>query len=215
MTITEWANYFDLLQDKSGSPYFVPDEMTAFFNAAITEFVKNKLPDEDKGINLELSQDTLNDLEPLIFTTTPFLISGGSQYLLKSALQTQLVSSTAAPVWRVLSIGWTMGQNKKPVKFVRHNDWWEFQQNFFKKPSYDNPKFKIEATRYVFDPAPGAAKLEITVLVYPTVVDVTGAIDCNLPEHTHYKIVAIALELAGISSRDEALAQLLQLKKNG
>lgn len=214
MTVTQWAEFFDIIQDKYGSPYYTNDEKSVFFNAAITEFVKSLLPDEDRGTNLELSQDTLSDLEPLIFTAPQFTITG--QYLTRSALETALTAQTTAPVWRLLAMGWVQGEKRRPVKFVRHNDWWEFQQNAFKKPTSDNPKYKVESTRWVIDPTPGSAKLDVTVLVYPDIVDVdAGTPDCNLPDHTHYKILAIALELAGVSSRDEALAQLLQLKKNG
>ena len=74
------------------------------------------------------------------------------------------------------------------------------------------------ATGYQFGPINTGARLYFNVLKYPKVVildDVTPAnnVDSDLPDFTHDQIVALALELAGVSSRDENLEQLLQVKK--
>jgi hypothetical protein len=63
-----------------------------------------------------------------------------------------------------------------------------------------------------------SARIYFTVLKYPITVNLdydtpANNVNSDLPDFTHDKIVALALEYAGISSRDEALAQLVQLKK--
>lgn len=215
MTIATMAQLFDLLQDKYGSPYYTNPEKSLFLNRAQVEFVKSYLPDGEKdGNNIELSEDALSDLEPLIYAL-PAMRMSTLGIISKSTVQTALTAAIAGGImWRRLNTGWTLGGDTRPVKWTRHNDYYEFKANAFKNPSIKNPRFYVTASNYTFDPISTSANIYFTVLKYPVTVDIDGVISSDLPDHTHNKIVALALEFAGIGSRDENLAQLLQLKSD-
>lgn len=210
------ASYFDLLQDKYGSTYYTDAEKSLFLQRAHIEFVKELLPvDDNSKVNIELSQDTISQIAPLIYEI-PYTNMNSSGVILKSALQTALTAMNAtAIIWRPLSIGWELGGSYKPLKYLRHNDRWEFADNYFKKPDSANPKIRETYNSYVVEPVSTGAKVYFTLLKYPAIVDIATPTNSDLPDFTHDRIVAIALELAGVASRDAALAQLLQLKKNG
>jgi len=210
------ASYFDLLQDKYGSTYYTDAEKSLFLQRAHIEFIKELFPVEDRSnTNAELSQDTISQIAPLIYEI-PYTNMNSSGVITKAAVQAALTAMSAtALVWRPLAIGWELGASKKPLKYLRHNDRWEFADNYFKRADSANPKIRETYTSYIVEPVSVSAKVYFTLLKYPAVVDITGGVSSDLPDFTHDRIVAIALELAGVASRDAALAQLLQLKKNG
>lgn len=214
MTITTMATFFDLLQDKYGAPYFTNTEKSLFLNRAQVAFVHELLfpdKDEDIDLNIEYSQDTIAKVAPLIFTL-PYLQMNSSGYVTKAAIQTSLNSMlNGAILWRPLSIGFVSGVNSRSVSYVRHNDWWKFQENYFKTPSMDNPKCKETVTEYQFLPINLNAQLYFDVLKYPLTVDIDSVVSSDLPDFTHNEIVAIALALAGVCSRDQALLELKQV----
>lgn len=216
MDIATMASYFDLLQDKYGSTYYTDLEKSLLLQRAQIQFVKELLPTEPNNpLNLELSQDTISEIAPLIYEL-PYVNMSSLGVITKSSIGTALNTAvTGGILWRPLSIGWELGVSKLPISYVRHNDIWKFYANAFKKPTVNNPKVRETASSYVIAPVSTSAKIYFTVLKYPVEVDIATDVSSDLPDHTHDKIVAIALELTGVASRDAALAQLLQLKKNG
>jgi len=215
MTVTEMKSWFNILQDKYGSTYYTDGEISQFFQRAQIEFISKMLPGGRMVENLELSQDSISKISPLIYEL-PFQNMSSTGVVTKANLQSALtVLNNTALLWRPLSIGWVLNGQYRPVKFVRHNDRWEFAVNFFKKPSLTNPKVRETYNSYIVEPTNIGAKLYFTLLKYPNKVDIAGAVNSDLPDFTHDEIVSIALELTGIASRDTALAQLLQLKNNG
>lgn len=216
MNIATMVSYFDILQDKYGSTYYTNAEKELFLQRAHIEFVKELLPvNEISKENIELSQDTISQIAPLIYEL-PFMNMDSSGIISKSSIQTALTNAvTGGILWRPLSIGLYLSGKNMPVKYVRHNDRWEFANNYFKKPSNTNPKVRETGTNYVFEPILTGAKVYFTVLKYPALVSISTPTNSDLPDHTHDRIVAIALELSGVASRDVALTQLLQLKQNG
>lgn len=213
MTITEMSTLFDVLQDKYGSPAFLDSEKELFLNRAQIQYVNDLLPDNDGGIvNIEKNQDTFYNIEPLVFDLGYLNMSSVGE-VLKSAVTTKLQAvSTGATLWRELSIGWTVGSDKKPVKFTRKNDWYEFQKNFFKRPKLTSPRYHKNATSYVFEPIHPGAKLYFTVLKYPKPMSISTPTSCELPDNTHDDILVRALILAGVASRDELLVSLTDAK---
>jgi len=215
MTVTEMKSWFNILQDKYGSTYYTDGEISQFFQRAQIEFISKMLPGGRMVENLELSQDSISKISPLIYEL-PFQNMSSTGVVTKANLQSALtVLNNTALLWRPLSIGWVLNGQYRPVKFVRHNDRWEFAVNFFKKPSLTNPKVRETYNSYIVEPTNIGAQLYFTLLKYPNKVDIAGAVNSDLPDFTHDEIVSIALELTGIASRDTALAQLLQLKNNG
>lgn len=216
MDIITMASYFDIIQDKYGSTYYTDAEKDLFLQRAHIEFVKELLPVRNEDTqNIELSQDTISQIATLIYEL-PYFNMDSTGTVPKSSIETALNTAISGGVlWRPLSIGIILGGKSVPAKYIRHNDRWEFANNYFKKPSIDSPKVRETASAYLFEPITTSAKIYFTVLKYPAVVSISGNISSDLPDHTHDKIVAMALELTGVASRDAALAQLLQLKQNG
>jgi hypothetical protein len=94
------------------------------------------------------------------------------------------------------------------VRFVRHNDYLRFKHNIFKAPSDTNPLWRLVRDGIVVEGATTLSSGEnftISVIKTATDVDIAGT-NCELPDFTHDKIIAIALEFAGVATRDEALA---------
>lgn len=213
MTVTEMTTLFDVLQDKYGSPSFLDSEKELFLNRAQLQYVNDMLPDNDGGIiNIEKNQDTFKNISPLVFDLGYMNMSGTGE-ILKSDVVTKLqLASPGASLLRELSIGWTIGSDKKPVKYTRKNDWYEFQRNFFKKPKLSSPRYHENSTAYVFEPIHPGAKIYFTVLKYPTKMSISTPTSCELPDHTHDDIVVRALILAGVASRDELLVSLTDAK---
>jgi hypothetical protein len=213
MDITTMASWFDILQDKNGSSYFTNVEKSLFINRAQIEFVNELLPDDSESPNLEISQDVLAKLSPLIYELS-YLTMNSSGVITKAAVTAALVALNAdAVLWRPLAIGWISGKNKLPVKYMRHNDRWEFEVNYFKRPSMRNPKVRETYNQYIFAPVNVSSRIYFTLLKYPAEVDITNTVSSDLPDNTHDRIIAIALEFAGVGSRDTMMTQLLQLKQ--
>lgn len=206
------AQYFDILQDKYGSPYFTNPEKSLLINRAQVIFVKELLPTEpNQIINLENTQNTLNEVSSLIIRLNPISSIDPSSGLVSFAdIQTELTARSAGAVlWRILSIGYSRDSvNFTPVKYVRHNDWFEFQDNYFKSPDQTNPKVVEYNAGFQLLPLNISTSLYFFVLKYPKNVDIDTVISSDLPDYTHDKIVAIALELAGIGTRDQMLSGL-------
>lgn len=214
MIIAQWADYFDILQDKYGSPYFTDTEKSLLFNRASVQFVAEFFPVIPGEINVELDRDTIATLAPLIYEL-PAITMSASGIITKAAIQAALVALVAGAVlWReVGGIKATLGTEITAVNYTRHNDWAQFLNNSFKTPTDSNPKVYETALDYRFLPINTITNMTFTVLKYPKTVlvdSVTPAnnINSDLPDFTHDKILALALELAGISSRDASLIEL-------
>lgn len=215
MTIAEMALYFDILQDKFGSPYFTNPEKSLLLNRAQIIFVKEMLPtDKDVDLNIETNADTVAVVAPLIISLTPISnpLNGSVTKISVQANLTALVSD--ALYWRVLNVGYSIdGTNFVPVTYVRHNDWYKLLDNYFKYPDDSNPKYKETYIDFQFLPNNTAADLYFTVLKYPVVVDIDTNVSSDLPDSVHDKIVSIACELAGIGTRDQMLFEMSKIKK--
>lgn len=210
MTIVEMLNWFDLLQDKYGTPYFTDDEKVEFVNRAQTEFVNQFLPDTNEdSVNVELNSETLHKLRPLIFELSEDTMDTSGKITeadITTNLQT-ISGEGSASFIRILSIEIKKLGKKQQAKLLRHNDKAAFEQNVFKKPAYGNYKFLFQNNSIQFRPTDTAAKIYFTVLKTPINV-VNPGTSCQLPQDTHNEIVAIALEFAGYASREEILTQI-------
>jgi len=214
MIITQWANYFDILQDKFGSPYFTDAEKSLLFNRALIQYVAEFLPVEEPGsLNVEMDRDSIASLSPLIYEL-PALNMTSAGIILKSTIQGSLTAQiTGGVLWRELALKATLGTDVNPPNYTRHNDWAQFLNNSFKSPTDGNPKYYETALDFRFLPINTITNYVFTVLKYPVSVVIDSVAPSNnvssdMPDFTHDKIIAIALELAGISSRDEALITL-------
>jgi hypothetical protein len=216
MTITEMLTWFDVLQDKYGSPYFTDSEKLLFLNRAQWEYVNATIPSNEGGIvNMEVDENVLKNVSSLLFELTVLNQSTSgiiTNATINSTLQTVSGDGTAEFI-KVMRVKVVKNGRTYPAKFARHNDIDAFHNNYFKKPTYDTPKYTLQNNGFQFNPTDTVASIYFTVLKRPK--DMTLVVNCELPQITHNEIVALGLQFAGIASRDEILQQMnnLQLTK--
>jgi hypothetical protein len=214
MTITEMAGYFDLLQDKYGSPYHTESEKERFLNQAELDLINDFLPKDGSEINIEANANTWMLFNPLFFTLTTNMSGAGA--ITKSTLEASLASSLGflTKIIRPLSVTWTDADGTRPVKGpTRFNNWATYLTNIFKVPTTKYPRYYEEGTRYMVLPINVGATITINGLRYPRAMSISGVLSSELPAIYHNDIVARALEFAGVSSRDQLLAELQKLNK--
>src|SRR5688572_10629950 len=130
MTYAQMEDYFNILQDKFGSPYHTPDEIALFLNRGQIDYVMSFLPPVDDTTNIELNAITIARLYPLIFKTgTPAMNIGGE--VEKSAVETAL----GRGIIRLLAVS----VNTYPAKATRWNNWYTYIKNAFKAPTLTSP----------------------------------------------------------------------------
>lgn len=215
MTVQGMLDWFDLLQDKFGSPYFEATEKLSFLNNAQNEYVNQVFLTNEGGlINLEVNSNILENVRPLIFELDPFTMDSNGEYsipTLVTGLQTKSGDATA-DIFKFLSFEMTRGQKIYPIKFLRHNDKGEFEANYFKKPSYTSPRYLFQNGLIKFRPIDEIASIAVTVLKTPVAMALGPDVDCELPITTHNEVVAYALQFAGVASRDEILSAMNQMQ---
>lgn len=210
MTITQMHEYFDLLLDKSGSPYFEDSEKDLFINMAQIEYVKQLMPSNEGGVvNVELDQVVYNNVYPLVYDITGLTMTA-SAAILTTTIQTALdtASSSTEKILYILNVSWTKSGTTLPVKFTRQNDWFEFERNSFKQGSATQPRYKYNKTNLTFSPLDQSATIALSLLKSPKNVSLSGVVNSEFPDHTHKKIVEMALDLATVPLRDGDLSQL-------
>lgn len=217
--------WFDILQDKYNAPYFTDTEKDEFLNRAQINFVNDVIYTQ--------MYPTLQQGErgPQVLSAIESTLSGSE--VIKPLILEDLAVNTQTPDWDVIlnnNINTAVGAAANAgdefmhilsletngsvftagriVRFVRHNDYIRFKQNIFKAPSNTNPIWRLVRDGIKVEGATTLSSQEdflISVIKTPTDVAISGT-DCELPDFTHDKIVAIALEFAGIATRDEALS---------
>jgi len=209
MTLAQQHEYFNLLIDKQGAPYFDDTDRDRFINMAQLQYVKELLPSNEGGIvNLEFDHINFENIQTLVYQTAG-LSANASGEILKTAVQTALdtASSDTSPFMYVMNVSWTKSGSTYPVKFTRHNDWYEIELNSFKQGKATRPRYRHLSNKFVFSPIDTGASVKFTLLKQPKDVE-TGVTDCELPSHTHKAITELAVDLAVLSIRDGELSQL-------
>lgn len=204
MTISQMRIFFDNLQDKFGSPYFDDSEFENFINRGQLYEIGDLLPEDGSSVNVELNENTVMRIAPILFTVSglhPAIVTG-------SISKASIEAAVGDPVMRVLAVGWN---EELPVKFTRRNNWYAYKANAFKAPSVDSPRRYEGATDWIVQPADPAANITFMGLRYPVEVSLSAPTDCELPDIFHNDIVARALSLAGVGSRDQMLLELKQM----
>lgn len=211
MTAQEMIDWFDILQDKYGSPYFTESEKLLFLNRAQFEYVKSLFPDNEGGVlNIEKDWNNLQNVHSLVFELSEDTMDTSgriSRSDITSGLRT-VSGDVNCDVFKILSVEFKRGADRFPCKFLRHNDKAEFERNYFKKPDFDNPRVLFQNNVLQFRPIDTIVKIYITTVKTPKAIAISPASNCELPQDTHNQIVALALELAGVASRDEVLSQM-------
>jgi hypothetical protein len=102
MTAAEMKEYFQILQDKYGSSYHTDEEIEVFLNRGQLDEVIALLPPDGSILNVELNQNTINIIEPLLFMVGATMSSSG--VVLTTALQSAI--NTDYSLSDVYWLGW-------------------------------------------------------------------------------------------------------------
>jgi hypothetical protein len=216
MTIQEMHDYFNLVQDKFNDPYFVDTEIDVFINRAQEKFV-NKLIFRDilgvaipqgvqaiTGLETTLQSDEI--LKTLITVDKAVTTTGTTGvkilYLDIDAALMHILSVKASPT---NTAGTGTITNNKTLRFIRHNDEGKFEDNTFKQGSLSKPYYKIGSDGLYLYPSTSVVENFLTSFITkPTDVDIAGT-NSELPAYTHERLVAMAIEIAGIATESEAM----------
>lgn len=208
MTAQEAIDYFQILQDKYGSPSVTTAEALDYLNHAINEYLNRIFPD-NQGAVVNFEQDKLvtANIQPLIYDVSTSTDSAG--LLTNTALNTALVAlaGAGAEYFRIGAIGATVDEVTYPVRYIRANNLWTYTRNAFKTPTETNPRFELVAAGLQTYPQQ-VQDLVISLVKKPKVLTQATITDqIEFADYTLYPIIAIALQLAGVATRDEELIQ--------
>lgn len=210
-------DYFDLLVDKTGNPYFISSEKDLFLNMAQTEYIKRTLPSNEGGVvNLEESAEVTNNIVSLIWETASLTMDSNG-LITAAQIQTALntVSLTTEPYIFVMNVSWKKTGTTYPVQYTSHNDWFRLQQNSYRQGVATRPRYRYNAAGFVFAPIDVGASVYFSLLKRPVDVGFDIGQDSELPDHTHKNLVELAVELASVATREGDLSQLNQKQLNG
>ena len=200
MTRSEMVTWFNILQDKFDTPYFTDSEKYNFLNDAQLNYINRLLSlDENKRIRLEESIIANAALQTIIisgsFSTT------SSSVITRATLKTQL--SISEDIITPLAFATSLGV---PIKFVRFNDLYNLlNSSGLKTPTTAIPVYTLDSGGYSFYPT-GAEYTSVKAMVLKMPVDITSSVDCELPEFTHRKIVAMAMVKTGFVTESQSTA---------
>lgn len=205
MTITQMHTWFKLLIDKYKSPYFTDSEIDLFINRAMRNYLNEAVFDRrksDEGTQIvssaELSQNWEQLMYPLI--ELDLSVTSSSSKLLYTGIKTGFPANT--DVIAILAVTDASGNE---VKFLRGNNLGSIARNYFKRPSTTYRKFRIGKDALYLSPTSNGEIFKISALRTPIDVSKSGLVDCELPIVTHEKILAMAVDLAKITTEDEAM----------
>jgi len=209
MTISEMVDYFDLIQDKYGSPYFTTAEKERFLNQAQLAILSDYLPKQGDKENIELNANVWMMVNPLFVSVTTAM--NGSGAILKADIESSLTSSLgfSTTLIRPLSLSWTDSEGTRPIMGpTRQNNWAKYKNNVFKAPVESDPRYYETNDSYIIGPADTSAIIVVNALRYPRAISVSGAQTAELASIYHNEVVGRALEAAGVGSRDQMMIEL-------
>ncbi len=212
MTLQHAIDIFTILQDKYGSSNIIESEIVDLINMATQEYLNRVFPDnEGSRVNFEFDQNVVMNIQPLIWTLSGISMDANGR-VLNSVINTALQTATGdgdSEYFRIGSIGLTTGGTTYPVKYVKQNNRWAYEQNFFKKPELTRPKYTPLSIGLQFYPTSVSTPLTINVIKNPkvwTTADV--AEEMEFSDYATYSIIAIALKLGAVATRDIDLVEV-------
>lgn len=200
MTTAEALDIFKILQDKYASPNLIDSEILKFLNMAQYERINRILPDDMGGVvNFDFDQNTAFNIKHLIYPLSS--LSATSDVLLNTTINAALVSAAGAgsELMRILNVS----VSGKLAKYVSNNNLLSQAANYFKVPSANYPRYSIQATGLKFYPSPTASSISLVAMKKPKAISLTA--DPEWDDYNMNLVLMIALQLAGVSTRDEEL----------
>jgi hypothetical protein len=212
MTTQELVDYFSILQDKYGSPNLIEDEIVTMLNHAQSEYLNRLFPDTQGGVaNVEVDSNTIAQVQPLIYTITGNMDSGG--VLTGTVINTALNTATGGSddtYFRVMSVAITVNGSKKRSRFVKQNNIWAITNISFKTPTIEESRHTLIANGIQFYPTDAAKTITLTVVKEPAKLALDPAVNPDFSDYSLYTIIMIALQLSGVSVRDAELIGAIQ-----
>lgn len=210
LTTQNCIDYCNQLLDKFGSPNAIDAEWLNYLNDATNKYINRLLPDPEDGVaNYEQDKNITANLRPLIYNLPALTTTAG--ILTNATIDAALVTASgdaAASHFRIVTIGATT--SGYPVKYVRHANYFPFFRNYFKKASATEPQYTQDVTGYPVTPVNNTTALYVTVLKKPNILALSPLVNPEFESYVMYKIIIIAVKLAGIAIRDEELERELQ-----
>jgi hypothetical protein len=194
MNATEMRSYFDILQDKTNSPWFSDAEKDEFLYDVIYGYINDFIGDGDTPPSLEKNKGALQAISTLIKRSTGIAIPS-TGILTDTLINAQIGSDTNI---HAIAFELTTGE---PVHFVRHNDAAVFEQNTYKAGTSTSPNYTIYDSSYQFYPKEAYTDVIATVIVEPTAIT-------DLPVYKHREQVAKAMAKTGFVTESEALIMM-------
>jgi hypothetical protein len=206
MTTQKAIDIFSILQDKYGAPELVSTEVVDLLNMATYEWLSRLVPSNlGKLVNHELDQNTLSAIRPLIYslqlTPAASIVTNAE---ITTALQTG-GAETGATWFRLTSLRLSVAGITYVPKFRTWNNFVGATNNFFKKAKTARPALLLHKGGIEITPWTTGTIFFMTVIKTPKTLSLTGPINPELEDAQMYNIIALALKLGGISTRDEEM----------
>jgi hypothetical protein len=202
MTIANMHSEFRILLDKGDSfdaPDFLPEEIDAFINMAISKFVtKRMFGNNIRRTNFEEDQKRRDDLRTLIVTST---LTGGV-FVAGESKPNALFFELPENYRHTINEEALVEDRRVSVKPITHDHYNKIIDDPFNKPE----EYTVYKLGYGGDGGSGSGYAELICGEGQTVSDyylryirhaatvvLSDAIDCDLPELTHREIVRMAV----------------------
>lgn len=207
MTTTQAIVRCKTIIDKYGSPTITDTEWVAHLNTACNEAFNRVFPDNAGGdINIEFDSNTLENFKELIYTLT---LTPSSGLLSLSALNTAIRSASGdntCEIFRLLNMS---KSDNTVIKFVKHNNLYQFTRNAFKQPTDDYPFYTILDAGYQIYPNIGTS-VKTTVIKTPLILTNTGE-SFEFSDYMVDNIIFLAVKIAAPGIRDSDILSDLRL----
>jgi hypothetical protein len=207
MTAAQMLAYFDQVQDKNSEPYFTSAEKYLWLNAAQADLFEELVGGGDvaKPVMAQLDERAGRLLEPFIYTATA--VADASGIITYAALKTDIGSTenvvTILDVHQIDSSDKWAAQYRKPQEFRRS------ENNSFLAGTAANDSSNYTYSNTGILVSPSVVTWDVVCVKYPA--DISASQDCEFPEDSHYKVVAKALEKAGIATEAEGYSMINQV----
>lgn len=227
MNIVNMHSWFNILLDHYNEPYFIDTEIDEFINSGTMEFVNDiifkeyfpSLGENEKGLQALNSMESVIQgseiLQPLILSNLS--VATASSYATRAAINTAIQAATGDAndkLMHVISVVYNDGDEDRLVRYVRHNDRARFNQNEFKKATLRNPIYSVVRNGLLIEPSTVSSVI-LSALKTPKLVSKADNISSDMPDFTHQRIMAYAVAMSGVASRDEVLLQMQNYSGNG
>jgi hypothetical protein len=224
MTATEFESAFDLICDKVGSPYFSQAEKESFINRAQISTIDDMLfpkrrKQERKDADVygfDNQSSSMQGLQPLIVYSE--VVKATNTTALISALE----ATSSESVYRVMNVILPddivdVGTPQYPARYVPSI---KTSSGVYGGLRYGSPTtvktgiYSIEGATIAFLPAVAITNvIGVEFIKVPASFDISGSVTCEVDPSWHNEILFRALQLAGISIREDFFYQAMNLEQ--